>query len=67
MHEPITKDEALELEMILDANGGSLYPDQLAYHAWNQMAWEEYLQRLTPEIVRERDTRFNVMVRRFLD
>jgi hypothetical protein len=67
MHEPITKDEALELEIILDANGGSLYPDQLAYHAWNQMAWEKYLQRLTPEIVRERDTRFNVMVRRFLD
>jgi hypothetical protein len=67
MHEPITEDESLELEMLMDANGGGLYPDQLAHHAWNQVAWEEYLQHLTPEIVRNRDTRFNVMVRRFLD
>jgi hypothetical protein len=66
MHEPITKDEARELELHLDANDGALYPDQLAYHAWGQMARSKYISHLTSEIVRDKDTRFNIMVRRFL-
>lgn len=67
MHEPITDAEAEELEQTMDANGGGLYANQLAYHAWNQVALSPYLQYLTPEIVRESNTRFNVMVRRFVD
>lgn len=66
MHEPISEAEARDLERTMDANGGGLYANQLAYHAWSQVAWEPYLRDLTPEIVMEEDTRFNVMVRRFL-
>ncbi|KAK8067282.1 hypothetical protein PG997_014029 [Apiospora hydei] len=47
-------------------NGGGLFADQFAYHAWSQMAWDRYLKHLTPEVVRTKDTRFNVMVRRFI-
>jgi hypothetical protein len=67
MHEPISEGEVSALERTMDQNGGSLYPNQLAYHAWSQVAWKPYLQHLTPELVRERNTRFNVMVRRFLE
>lgn len=66
MHEPITRDEAREMENLLDVNGGAIYPDQLAYHAWSQVARTEYLEKLTPEIVNEEDTRFNILVRQFL-
>jgi hypothetical protein len=66
MHEPITPDEAREVENLLSFNGGALYQDQLAYHAWSQVARTEYLEKLTPEIVSEKDTRFNILVRRFL-
>jgi len=48
-------------------NGGGLFEGQVAYHAWNQMAWGRYLHKLTPKRVRERDTRFNLMIRRFLE
>ncbi|KAJ6090214.1 hypothetical protein N7486_009029 [Penicillium sp. IBT 16267x] len=65
MHEPITADEAKKVEDGLSVYGGGLHRDQLAYHAWNQVAREQLLQ-LTPDIVRDKDTRFNIMVRRFL-
>ncbi|KAJ5630998.1 uncharacterized protein N7484_011098 [Penicillium longicatenatum] len=65
MHEPITADQAKEVEDSLSVYGGGLHRDQLAYHAWNQVA-RKYLKLLTPEIVRGTDTRFNIMVRRFL-
>ena len=65
MHEPITADEAKKVEDRLSVYGGGLHRDQLAYHAWNQVA-RKYLKQLTPDIVRDKDTRFNLMVRRFL-
>lgn len=66
MHEPISDDDAAALDLLLAATGGSIYPNQLAYHAWSQVAWSPYLQHLTPKIVKEKNTRFNVMVRRFV-
>ncbi|KAI2463829.1 glycosyltransferase family 32 protein [Annulohypoxylon bovei var. microspora] len=66
MHEQLSSDEARKWAAEIDKNGGSLYEDQLAYHAWSQMAWERHLSKLTPEIVRKRDTRFNMLVRDFL-
>lgn len=66
MHEPISKLQAREVQRGIDGNGGGLYPHQLAYHAWSHAA-SSYLDSLTPEAVKEQDTRFNVMVRRFLD
>jgi hypothetical protein len=67
MHESINESEAEDLQDTINANGGSLYRNQLAYHAWSQVAWSPYLQHLTPELVKERNTRFNVMVRRFIE
>ncbi|KAI1138467.1 glycosyltransferase family 32 protein [Hypoxylon sp. FL0543] len=66
MHQQLSSDEARKWAAEIDRNGGSLYEDQLAYHAWSQMAWERHLSKLTPEVVRTRDTRFNILVRDFL-
>ncbi|KAI1809254.1 hypothetical protein GGS20DRAFT_572803 [Poronia punctata] len=66
MHEPLTTHQARVWAAEIESNGGSLFGEQLAYHAWSQMSWDKYLSKLTPEIVRSRDTRFNLMVRRFL-
>ncbi|KAI0595307.1 hypothetical protein F4775DRAFT_569792 [Biscogniauxia sp. FL1348] len=66
MHESLSATEARHWAAEIDRNGGSLYDDQLAYHAWSQMAWGRYLKKLTPEVVRTHDTRFNLMVRNFL-
>ncbi|KAI0490278.1 hypothetical protein F4859DRAFT_2726 [Xylaria cf. heliscus] len=66
MHEPLTRQQARQWATEIDRNGGSLFSEQLGYHAWSQMSWDRYLSGLTPEIVRTRDTRFNLLVRRFL-
>lgn len=66
MHESLTQQEAREWTAEIERNGGSLFKEQLAYHAWSQMAWDRYLGKLTPKIVRTHDTRFNLLVRRFL-
>uniref|UniRef100_A0A093VSR9 Inositol phosphoceramide mannosyltransferase 3 n=1 Tax=Talaromyces marneffei PM1 TaxID=1077442 RepID=A0A093VSR9_TALMA len=66
MHADLSREEVVEVENLLDTYGGAFYSNQLAYHAWSQVAREEYLDRLTPELVKEKDTRFNLMVRRFL-
>ncbi|KAI8949254.1 hypothetical protein F4801DRAFT_553970 [Xylaria longipes] len=66
MHEPLTRQQARQWAAEINRNGGSLFGEQLAFHAWSQMSWDRYLSRLTPEMVRTRDTRFNLVVRRFL-
>lgn len=67
MHEDLSRQDAQFWTGEVERNGGSLFKDQLAYHAWSQMARSRYLEHLTPEVVRTRDTRFNIMVRRFLE
>ncbi|CAP66714.1 uncharacterized protein PODANS_4_7850 [Podospora anserina S mat+] len=67
MHERLDKEKAKYWEGEIERHGGSLFTNQLAYHAWSQMAWERYLRELTPEVVRGRDTRFNLLMRRFLE
>ncbi|KAK4166440.1 hypothetical protein QBC43DRAFT_377323, partial [Cladorrhinum sp. PSN259] len=67
MHSPLGVQGTKEWEGIIEKNGGSLFRNQLAYHSWNQLAWERYLSELTPEIVRTRNTRFNLLVRRFVE
>ncbi|KAI1329035.1 nucleotide-diphospho-sugar transferase [Xylariaceae sp. FL0255] len=66
MHESLRPSEARHWAAELDRNRGSLFVNQFAYHGWSQMAWHRYLKHLTPETVRNHDTRFNLMVRRFL-
>ncbi|KAI0000740.1 glycosyltransferase family 32 protein [Xylariaceae sp. FL0662B] len=66
MHKKLSSEDARRWAAEIDRNGGSLYEDQLAYHAWSQMAWDRHLSKLTPEVVRTRDTRFNILVRGFM-
>lgn len=66
MHEPISQSEVQDFQDAIFANGGGMYPNQLAYHAWSQVA-STHLKDLSPEKVRSHDTRFNVLVRRFID
>jgi hypothetical protein len=67
MHETISRDEADFWAESIKNNSGSLFPNQVAYHAWNQMAWDRHLRYLTPKIVREKNTRFNLLIRRFVE
>ncbi|OOQ88692.1 hypothetical protein PEBR_11067 [Penicillium brasilianum] len=66
MHEPITQSEARNFEATIIENGGGMYPDQLAYHAWSQVA-STYLKDLSPAKVDSENTRYNVLVRRFME
>ncbi|KAJ5504761.1 hypothetical protein N7463_007635 [Penicillium fimorum] len=65
MHELLTDAQAKKFANTLAYHNGSMYPHQLAYHAWHQVAPQ--LDELTPEIVMTRNTRFNMLVRRFIE
>ncbi|KJZ71737.1 hypothetical protein HIM_08879 [Hirsutella minnesotensis 3608] len=67
MHEPIEEGEVQRCERKMAETGGALFDNQLAYHAWSQMARDRFLGRLTPTIVRREETRFNILMRRFLE
>lgn len=60
MHEEITPDETASLRANMTAFGGSMYENQLAFHA---VAAHQYLSQLTPDSIQQRDTRFNVLLR----
>lgn len=67
MHEPIDRAEARWWQGKMEQTGGGLFENQLAYHAWSQMARGRFLERLTPQVVRDEDTRFNLLMRRFVE
>ncbi|RDA84407.1 hypothetical protein CP532_2876 [Ophiocordyceps camponoti-leonardi (nom. inval.)] len=67
MHEPLSSDEAEYWQGRIRHFGGSLFKNQLVYHAWSQMSRYRYLKRLTPDVIRREDTRFNLLMRRFLE
>ncbi|PHH76367.1 hypothetical protein CDD80_1578 [Ophiocordyceps camponoti-rufipedis] len=67
MHEPLSATDAEFWKNRIQELGGSLFPNQLAYHAWSQMSRNRYLRRLTPDVIRAEDTRFNLLMRRFLE
>jgi hypothetical protein len=60
MHDPIGADDIALLQDNMDAWGGSMYESQLAYHSWGGHA---YLRELTPDVVQEKDSRFNLLMR----
>jgi hypothetical protein len=43
--------------------GGAMYPNQLAYHAWGNIARREYLNRLSPDYLLGVQSRFNILLR----
>ncbi|KAB8338832.1 hypothetical protein FH972_021776 [Carpinus fangiana] len=63
MHRPLSKSETLVVKDDLMRQSGALYANQIAYHAWSQMADRHYLAKLTPESMMHVDTRFNLMMR----
>ncbi|KAK4232485.1 hypothetical protein QBC38DRAFT_514071 [Podospora fimiseda] len=67
MHSLLDRQKTKEWKDTIERNEGSLFKNQLAYHSWNQLAWDRYLSKLTPEIVRTKNTRFNLLMRRFLE
>jgi hypothetical protein len=67
MHEPLSHTDAETTKEMLRFNNGSLFSGQLAYHAWNAALWKDHLSRLDERVIVEEDTRFNLMVRQFLD
>ncbi len=67
MHEKLDKETARGVEKEIERLKGALVEGQLAYHAWSQMAWGKYLSGLTPDTIRAEDTRFNILMRRFLE
>ncbi|KAH8888557.1 hypothetical protein GQ53DRAFT_826246 [Thozetella sp. PMI_491] len=67
MHTPLTALESKFWRAEIRRHGGSLFQNQVAYHAWNQMSWDRYLKKLTPETVRSQETRFNLLMRRFME
>jgi hypothetical protein len=60
MHAPITLVERLKLEEDMARYGGVMYENQLAFHA---VAARDQMAALTPEILQQKDTRFNILVR----
>ena len=62
MHEPLSTNEANEFQTMMSSNDGSMYENQLAYHAWGSRALE-YLPTLTPDDILSKDTRFNILIR----
>ncbi|EFY88202.1 hypothetical protein J3459_015416 [Metarhizium acridum] len=67
MHEELSEGDTEYWEREIERNGGALFHGQLAYHAWSQAARERHLSRLNPEVVRRKNTRFNLLVRRFME
>ena len=67
MHTSLSVAEVSKTKEDLLASSDALFENQLTYHAWSQLAWEPYLKDLTPEVIRTHHTRFNIMVRRFLE
>lgn len=67
MHVRLSREEATYWQKEIEENGGSLFDNQLAYHAWNQMAYDRHLKALTPKLIRKKDTRFNLLMRKFME
>jgi len=63
MHLPVAEDEVLALRRNMSSYGGAMYPNQLAYHAWGNIARARFLGRLSPERLLDIDTRFNILLR----
>jgi hypothetical protein len=46
---------------------GDAFPNAYCHHLWQSLAWEKYLSKLTPAYIREVDTNFNLMVRKYVE
>lgn len=44
-----------------------LFPEAYVFHLWESLSYEKYLSQLTPNIIREHDTAYNIIARKHLD
>jgi hypothetical protein len=46
---------------------GDDFPNAYCHHLWQSHSWDGYLRDLTPEYIKQVDTNFNLLVRRYFD
>lgn len=63
MHLPVFEEEAIALKSNMSLYSGAMYANQLAYHAWGNIARARYLSQLTPESLFGIESRFNILLR----
>lgn len=63
MHSPLVEEEAMALRRNMSSYSGAMYANQLAYHAWGNIARVGFLSQLTPENLFSVETRFNILLR----
>ncbi|RDA87099.1 hypothetical protein CP532_0170 [Ophiocordyceps camponoti-leonardi (nom. inval.)] len=64
MHKPLNRQEAVNVAAAIKRHGGVLFPGQLAYHATGAGA---HMRASTTQELLAMDTRFNILVRRYVD
>lgn len=42
------------------------FPNALIFHLWESVSWKKYCQHLTPEIIKTKDTTYNLLARKYL-
>jgi hypothetical protein len=42
------------------------FPDVFIHHLWESFSWDAYLSRLSPEEIKNRDTTYNLIARKFI-
>lgn len=63
MHSPLVEEEAMALKRNMSSYSGAMYANQLAYHAWGNIARVRFLSQLTPETLFSVETSFNILLR----
>jgi hypothetical protein len=63
MHLPVAEDEVVALRSNMSLYSGAMYANQLAYHAWGNIARVNFLSQLTPEKLMVTNSRFNILLR----
>jgi len=61
-HYPLYDDKGMKMlfEEIHD------FADAYLHHLWESKAWDPYLSKLTPELIRSKDTTYNLIARKYL-
>jgi hypothetical protein len=62
-HYPTWQDDDLDL---LFRRSGVEFPNAYCHHLWQNMSWDRYLKDLTPAYIKQVDTNFTRIVRRYV-
>jgi hypothetical protein len=63
MHMSVVEQKAVAFKSNMSLYSGAMYANQLAYHAWGNIARTNFLSQLTPEKLLGTDSRFNILLR----